>query len=142
MADQHFIISSSSRGPNGGIDGRIKLSCALRYMAGGDPLDVMISHCLSHAVIFDCIWQAVDAINNCRGLDTLSYPKCHQRQREIARGFQHASDIGIQDGSLNFSQAVSNASGSFLSEFLPSNCCLVFAQDCIANLARTSVQVI
>ena len=88
-------IPSSSRGPNGGIDGRIKLSCALRYMAGGDPLDIMISHSLSHSVIFECIWHAVDAINTCNGLDTLSYPGCHHRQREIARGFEMRSLVGF-----------------------------------------------
>ena len=90
-------LSSSSRGPNGGIDGRLKLSCALRYMAGGDPLDIMIGHGLSHSTIFDCIWQAVDAINNCHGLDTLTYPSSHEEQKRIAYGFQLKSIVGFDN---------------------------------------------
>ena len=37
-------LDTANKGPNGGIDSRLKLSVATHYFAGGDPLDIMASH--------------------------------------------------------------------------------------------------
>ena len=48
-------LDTASKGPNGGTDSRLKLSVAIRYFAGGDPLDIMASHGISHTSIFNII---------------------------------------------------------------------------------------
>ena len=67
------------------IDLKIRLSCALRFFAGGDPLDLMISHGISHSSVYRSIWGVVDCINRHRQLE-FSFPS-HEEQREISARF-------------------------------------------------------
>ena len=49
-----------------------RLAVALRYFAGGDPLDLCLIYGMSKFQVFACIWKAVDAINIC--LDNINFP--------------------------------------------------------------------
>ena len=49
-----------------------RLACALRYFAGGDPLDLKHIYCMSKAQVMLCVWRTVDAINLC--LDNINFP--------------------------------------------------------------------
>ena len=90
-------LDTANKGPNGGIDSRLKLSVATHYFAGGDPLDIMASHGISHASIFSITWDVVDAINSNVLLSTLSYPSSHLLQQEIADGFRSKSMVGFDN---------------------------------------------
>ena len=38
-----------------------KLAIALRFLAGGSPLDLQLIYCVSKSyVVYDCVWLAVD----------------------------------------------------------------------------------
>ena len=76
MIEEHLqtsVRSAAGGTPNGIIRSELKLSIALRYLAGGDPLDIMISHGVSHSSVFESLWQVVDAINMCEALK-ISFP--------------------------------------------------------------------
>ena len=75
---------------NDGIPSETKLSVALRFFAGGDPLDIMITRGISHSSVYKCVWQVVDAVNECDMLK-ITFPKNHEAQHKIARGFQDKS---------------------------------------------------
>ena len=96
----------ANKGPNGGIDTRLKLSVSLRHFAGGDPLDIMASHGVSHSIMFNVIWDVADAVNRCPKLSSLSHPSDHRKQEEIAAGFKAKSAVrfgnccGAVDGLL------------------------------------------
>ena len=86
------------------IDLKIRLSAALRFFAGGDPYDIMISHGISHSSVYRSIWGVVDCVNRC---ETLSFHfPTHEEQRTIAQGFKSMSGalfdcvIGCIDGML------------------------------------------
>ena len=49
-----------------------RLAIALRYFAGGDPLDLKLIYGVSKAFVMTCVWRAVDAINGC--LDNVRFP--------------------------------------------------------------------
>jgi hypothetical protein len=49
--------------PNGSITHWMRVSIALRYLAGGQPMDIAMVHGVSHTIIFYCLWQVIDAIN-------------------------------------------------------------------------------
>ena len=49
-----------------------RLAIALRYFAGGDPLDLKLIYGVSKAFVMTCVWRAVDAINGC--LDNAHFP--------------------------------------------------------------------
>jgi hypothetical protein len=71
-------------GPNGIIPVELKLSIALRYFAGGSPLDFIGSHGMSFTLIWNSIcWRIVDAINECEQL-RIRFPEDHSIQRQIA----------------------------------------------------------
>ena len=91
--------------PNGEIPLDLKLSIALRYFAGGDVYDIMISHGVSHSAVYACIWAVVDAVNGTKQLK-ISFPTDHQEQKEMARRFAVKSQasfdccVGAIDGML------------------------------------------
>ena len=41
----------------------VRLAVALRYFAGGDPLDLKLIYCISKQTVYRCIWPVVDSIN-------------------------------------------------------------------------------
>jgi len=64
LDDSYNTSQKCKRGktPNGPITSSIRLSCALHYFTGGDPLDIAIVHRISHAEVFHSVWIVVDAI--------------------------------------------------------------------------------
>lgn len=71
------------------VNGRIKtsarLAMALRYFAGGDPLDVGPLFGVHPIEVMKSVWAVVDAVNSCSSLN-ISYPTSHDEQRKIAEG--------------------------------------------------------
>ena len=90
---------------NDGIPAATKLSVALRFFAGGDPLDIMITHGISHPSVYKCVWSVVDAVNSSKCLD-IKFPSTHEEQLAIADGFRKKSAanldscVGAIDGML------------------------------------------
>ena len=41
----------------------VKLAIALRFFAGGSPLDLQLIYHVSKSYVYDCIWLVTDAIN-------------------------------------------------------------------------------
>lgn len=81
-------------GKNGLITTETRLSAAIRYFAGGRPDDISISHGIAHSEVFYSCWVVVDAVNKCPDLD-ISYPVCHDKQRDLAKAFFDKSAAGI-----------------------------------------------
>jgi hypothetical protein len=75
---------------NGLIPTPSKISCALRYFAGGSPYDISVVHGISHTEVFRSIWNVVDAVNACPELGFV-YPKDWNEQQTIADGFKRVS---------------------------------------------------
>jgi hypothetical protein len=57
--DPRFI----HRIPNGPITHFARVSMALRYLAGGQAMDIALVHGVSHSEVFESLWLVVDAIN-------------------------------------------------------------------------------
>ena len=71
----------------------MKLSCALRYFAGGSSWDIQISHGIPRCLLYPIIWEVVDrAINY---LPVIQFPESYEKQQEIADGFKKRSACGI-----------------------------------------------
>ena len=85
----HKLLQPSKRGraPNCDIPSELKLSLAIRYFAGGDPYDLMISHGVSLSSVYNSVWQVVDAVNACEDL-VIEFPTDHEAQKDIAEGFK------------------------------------------------------
>jgi len=82
--------------PNGPISTKVRLACALRYFAGGSPYDIMIKYGISHSEVFTSIWCVVEAVNRLKEF-FIMYPQEHGKQREIAAGFEAASQAGFNN---------------------------------------------
>lgn len=80
--------------PNGPITKAARLSMALRYFAGGDPLDIAEVHGVADGEVVTSAWDVVDAIHKSSELD-IKFPESHAEQMEIAQGFKAKSQIGI-----------------------------------------------
>lgn len=84
--------------PNGTIHTKLRLSAAIRFYAGGSPLDIMLSHGLSRQSVYKSVWGTTDAINQTKGLafnlDGAEFPS-HEEQEEIAWGFKARSKAGF-----------------------------------------------
>jgi hypothetical protein len=61
---------------NGLITTPFRLSCAIRYFAGGRPEDISLVHGISHTEVFHSVWMVVDAINQCEEL-AFTFPEDH-----------------------------------------------------------------
>ena len=81
-----------------------RLACALRYFAGGDPLDLLLIYDMSKKQVMNCVWDVVDAVNAC--LDNISFP-IHDVQKLAAleadfaagtRGGFWRGQVGAIDG--------------------------------------------
>ena len=70
------------------------MSVALRYLAGGNPYDLMISHGISYSCVYESIWSVVDAVNICEEL-AFSFPSDHLDQRQLAQSFKGRSQVGL-----------------------------------------------
>jgi hypothetical protein len=90
------LPEKKSVGPNGILPIEVELSVALRYFAGGSPLDFIASHGLSHTSIWNSIWRIVAAINKCDELQ-IQFPEDHSVQRQIAASFKDKSQVGFDN---------------------------------------------
>jgi DDE superfamily endonuclease len=81
---------------NGIITTPVRLSCAIRYFAGGRPEDIALVHGISHTEVFHSVWMVVDAINECEEL-AFGFPEDHVKQRAIAEGFKQKSWVGFDN---------------------------------------------
>ena len=82
----------------------MRLAIALRYFAGGSPLDIMLIHGVSFSSVFTSVWGVVDCVNKCKELD-LKFPT-KEEQIEISYGYKQKSGalfdcvVGAIDGIL------------------------------------------
>ena len=75
------------------INTKLRLSMAIRYFAGGCPLDIMQVHGVTLTSVYASVWGVIDAINS---TSVLGYPfPSHERQSEIAKGFRNMSRAGF-----------------------------------------------
>jgi len=112
----HFLQSSATTkkrvGPNGPIMLEMELSVALRYFAGGSAYDIMIVHGIGYNTVFQCVWRIVQAVNDNPRL-AMEFPVCHEKQAQIADGFQKKSRVkffncvGCIDGMLLWTECPS-----------------------------------
>ena len=91
--------------PNGPISHRSRLSMALRYFAGGDPLDIAWIHRVGDGEPLRSVWYVVDAIHATKSFN-ITFPQCHDDQLKVAAGFKKKSRVkfdncaGAIDGML------------------------------------------
>ena len=81
-------LYSKTGGP---IDPRHKLAAAIRWFAGGSYLDIHLVHTMSHQQLYECVWEAVDAINSSDKLQ-LHFPWDDEvGLQNLERGFSEMS---------------------------------------------------
>jgi DDE superfamily endonuclease len=104
LADElrpNIILACGQKGshkrfvPNGLISPDVRLACAIRWFAGGSAYDLMTSYGIGHSDTMRSYWYVVDAINSHPNFK-IEYPKDHEDQRQIARGFQKVSRAGFK----------------------------------------------
>jgi hypothetical protein len=85
---------SINRIPNGRIDHTVCISIALRYLAGGQAMDIALEHGVSHSTVFESLWLVVDVINQQPEL-SINFPECHVEQLQLANDFRNKSMAGL-----------------------------------------------
>ena len=80
--------------PNGPITHASPLSMALRYFAGGDPLEISDFHGVNDNKPLRSVWLIVDAIHQCRELNIV-FPETHAEQPECAMRFKFKQKSSI-----------------------------------------------
>jgi hypothetical protein len=99
---------------NGEIHPSIRLSCALRYFAGSDPLETATLHGISHTTFFESVWIVVNSINATKELN-IRFPSDEESQRSMALEFfkkskaKFASVVAAIDGILIWTTKPSEA---------------------------------
>lgn len=91
-----YFPSKQRVGPNGSIPIDLEVCIALRYFAGGSPLDFIGKYGVSHTSVFKAIWRVVYAINKCEAL-RINFPSDHAEQRRIASVFKEKSQVGFEN---------------------------------------------
>ena len=88
--------------PNGRISTDVRLGCALRYFAGGSPLDIMSKYGVSHTENMYSAWYVVEATNK-KQQWYIKYPQNHEEQLKIADAFRVKSsvDFGCCAGTID-----------------------------------------
>lgn len=92
MSKHHKIKGGGAK--NGIISNATRLSCAIRYFAGGRPEDIGLVHGVSHCQVFISVWKIVDAVNQTEAL-RIKFPTEHKEQRILAAGFKTTSKAGF-----------------------------------------------
>ena len=80
--------------PNGPITKASRLSMAIRYCAGGDPMDIADHHGVSTDEVPRSVWKIVDAIHKAPQLN-IEFPLTHEAQKDVADGFSEKSKLNI-----------------------------------------------
>jgi len=97
LLEPHLSLGKGkgAHGPNTLIPLPLRVSAAIRYLAGGDPIDIALSHGVAPSYVFPgLIWPVIEAINHCPDLD-ICFPVKHIDQRQIARKFKEKSHAGF-----------------------------------------------
>jgi hypothetical protein len=75
-----------------------KLAIALRFLAGGSPLDLRLIYCVSKSYVYHCIWLVIDAVNKALEIDfPIDDP---QKLKILEEEFAAASRGGIWRGQV------------------------------------------
>ncbi|KAL7477088.1 hypothetical protein ACHAW6_002907, partial [Cyclotella cf. meneghiniana] len=93
LEEQFPTKRKRGKSPNGSLKTKLHLSAALRFYAGGSPLDIMPTMAC-HDTPYTSIWGITDAINNTTTLSFNSHQAefpSHVKQEEIAHGFKAQS---------------------------------------------------
>ncbi len=77
---------------NGPVSTSVRLSCALRYFAGGSTYDIMAKYGLSHASVYESIWVVVETVHSFNEL-SIEYPASEVAQLMIADKFENVSKV-------------------------------------------------
>ena len=77
------------------ISTKLRLSVAIRYFAGGSPLDIILTHGISLKSVFVSVWGVVDCVNKCDQL-SFHFPKLDE-QDEISEGYLKRSGAGFSN---------------------------------------------
>jgi hypothetical protein len=109
------VKRSRKRGatPNGPVCNSVRLAMALRYFAGGDPLDIALVYHVSRDLVYKSAWLVVDAIHQTKQLD-IKFPTSHEEQLLVAKQFEEKSTVkfsncaGCIDGILIWINKPSN----------------------------------
>ena len=80
--------------PNGPISKMARLSMALRYFSGGDPLDIADVHGVEDDEVLKSVWYVVDAIHKSPELD-IKFPESYAEQTALMLAFKSKSTINI-----------------------------------------------
>ena len=85
------------------VEPEVKLAICLRYMAGGDPLDLKLIYKVSRSYIYHCVWLGVDAINEVLGEpfplhDSAKLDRLEREFRAASRGGIWTGQVGAVDG--------------------------------------------
>lgn len=119
--DAHFSFNDANgrSGPNGLVPSKLRLSCAIRYFAGAEVYDLILSHGMGRSTIYDSIWGIVDVVNSTPSLSLNTggdiFPT-HAEQELISQGFLERSGagfdqvIGAVDGMLVWTEMPSKKS--------------------------------
>jgi hypothetical protein len=75
------------RAPNGDIANSARLAMAIRYFAGGDPLDICVVFGVTKEAVYRSAWIVVDAIHQTKQLN-ISFPTKHEEQLKVADEFK------------------------------------------------------
>ena len=110
----HTKKRKRGRTPNGDIDCSSQLSAAIRWFAGGEPIDTIQTHGVGYYEVYKSVWIVVDAINSCPRLSIkfLSYTK----QNGIAARFKKKlwvnfdNCVGYIDGVLVWTNSLNQKS--------------------------------
>ena len=80
--------------PNGTIHTSVRRACALRYFAGGSPVDIMVQYGISYTEVIDSdsVWYVVEATNKVEEW-FISYPSSRDEQLRIANEFKSKSAV-------------------------------------------------
>jgi DDE superfamily endonuclease len=84
------------KAPNGDVPSSVRLAIALRYLAGGDPIDICAAYRVHSSVVYQSIWMVVEAINKTKELQ-IQFPTKHEDQQVLANEFTHRSSIGLNN---------------------------------------------
>jgi len=98
--------------PNGRILPSVRLACALRFLAGGDAVDIQVLYGISNTEVYESVKIVVEAVNRCESLKIV-FPESHAEQMRIAKGFQEKSGA-------NFSRCVGCIDGMLVWTYRPS----------------------
>ena len=80
--------------PNGRIHPSVRLACALRSFAGAEPIDIACTYGISKTEVHHSVTYVIKAINSCSSM-RINFPKDHEEQAKIARGFKEISKANL-----------------------------------------------